>query len=129
MPRVDFDFPQLQEIATTLDGLLDEVQREIEVSEDPDGMGVLDRGEAIVGLGFVACQNYLVTRKGRRTKNVYDMGPFHGSQLHIARIVNEGANYWKHHPEWPDAVAAQIHCSVEATTCWPKSASGVTTTR
>ena len=101
MTQVDFDFGHLRAIAGTLDALLDDVQREIHESPDPDSFGVFDRGEALIGLGFVACQNYLVARKKLRPKSTYDSGPLHSSQYYIARIINEGANYWKHHPEWP----------------------------
>lgn len=99
--QVDFEFGHLRQIAATLDELLADVRREIDESPDPDGLGVFDRGEALIGLGFVACQNYLVARKKRRSNATYDSGPKHGPHF-IARLVNEGANYWKHHSEWPD---------------------------
>jgi hypothetical protein len=103
MTMIDFEFGHLETILGTLDNLLDAVKRDIRSSEDPDGFGILDEGEAIIGLAFVACQNYLVARKKRRPKATYNCGPHHHSGLHVAHIINAGANYWKHNPEWPAA--------------------------
>lgn len=101
MPQIDIDLPLLRRIVASLDALLHELSLAATASDDPDGMGLLDQIESVVGLGFVACQNYMTTRVERRPKAAaLGCGPMHGP-LHLATIVNAGANYWKHHPEWP----------------------------
>lgn len=105
--RVDYHFHYLEKILANFDGMLGELLVEARESDDPDGMGILDAIESITGLGFVACQNYLIARRQeRRGKAWYELGPQHESGLHIATIVNAGANYWKHHPEWPNDESA-----------------------
>ena len=98
----DFDLDLLRDVTSPIDTRITEV----EVHELADALGDLERLEHLVGLGFVACQAYLTSTLatlsiGRDYRQAaFDAGPRHTSGLAVAAILNHGANYWKHHPEW-----------------------------
>lgn len=63
----------------------------------------LDDVESLTGLGFVACQQFLVSTykrfedsKGRSLAK----GPQHPSGPSYAQVVDAAANFWKHQGEW-----------------------------
>jgi hypothetical protein len=104
---VDFDLDLLVEIVGTVDRLIGVVEAEISRSADPDGLGLFNRLEGVVGLGFVACQQYLnatYPQLAAETKRAaFLAGPKHPSGRSVAELVNAAANYWKHREEWGDA--------------------------
>jgi hypothetical protein len=102
----DYDLELLKDIVGTIDQYLENInQRSTEV-DDPDSFGYFDRAEHVVGLGFVACQTYIVAvcgHLGVRKQDAFSFGPKHSSEQTVVQIVNHAANYWKHNSEWaPD---------------------------
>lgn len=77
---------------------------------DSDMSDTLDYPEAIehwLGVGFAAAQVYLTsamqyhkTSQRPRRDVALDLGPTLPSGMAVARIVNHGANFWKHAGEW-----------------------------
>jgi hypothetical protein len=97
MPRIDLHFPMLENVLETLDRTLDDLK---DLADECDA--VLDDVEWVVGLGLVACQSYMTTRReAQKACDACACGPLHASGLHVAEIIHAGGNYWKHHPEWP----------------------------
>lgn len=100
-PSIDFDLHVLQEIASVLDERLDAIKRQIEAGADADWHG--DTAEGFCGVGFVACQQYMVAtaswlKVGKGT--ALGCGPVHPCGNTVASIVNHAANFWKHRDEW-----------------------------
>lgn len=103
MTIFDFDLEFLVDSVEFIDRQLVRLEREIEYCPDPDGFGLFDRSEQIIGLGFVACQQYItVTRTtiGVPKDEAFNYGPKHKSDSEIVSIINAGANFWKHSSEW-----------------------------
>jgi hypothetical protein len=101
--KVDFDLPLLEEVLALLDRHLTRLEHHAAVVPDPDAEGILDSMEQVVGLGFAACQTYLVARSAfmvASKSDTLDLGPVHRCGRTIVAIVNAAANYWKHHDEW-----------------------------
>lgn len=87
-----------------IDRELLDLQSKISSSQCPDSDGLFDRGEYLIGFGFVAIQRYVTETKQERGKlegNIFRYGfKLHGD-LFLVEAINAGANYWKHEPEWP----------------------------
>jgi hypothetical protein len=99
----DYDLNFLEDFFTFLDAKLDDLQRRIDESPDPDQLGLFDDGEYLAGLGFVACQRYLSSTFGWKSiekGEALDTGPKHLRGKTYARILHSAANYWKHADEW-----------------------------
>lgn len=99
-------FPDLEAELAELDARLGVLAEGSRVSFDPDGLGIFDAMEQVVGLGFFRCQHYMVRRRGTAKKGAY----FHGRSLRsysYAMVINAGANYWKHVDEWGDEAALE----------------------
>ena len=96
-----FDLQFLIEAAALVDGRLEQLDREANESPDPDSYGVYDRGEYMIGFGFVACQTYVTggAKLGNR-KDVLELGPRHPTGQTIVKLISAAANHWKHSPEW-----------------------------
>ena len=93
----------LKEAANFLDGQLARLEGEARTGEDPDRFGQYDRLEYLTGLGFVACQQYMIgafARKKINKQTALDLGPKHRCGETFASLVNAAANYWKHREEW-----------------------------
>ncbi len=93
----------LREAANFLDGQLTRLEAEARTSEDPDRLGQYDRLEYVTGLGFAACQQYMIgafARKKINKQTALDLGPKHRCGETFASLVNGVANYWKHREEW-----------------------------
>ncbi len=65
---MDFDLDLLVEMLTIVDRQVEVVESQIRQSSDPDGFGICDTMEGVVGLGFVACQQYLNATWGQLAK-------------------------------------------------------------
>ena len=103
MTVLDWDLEYLKDAVKFVDEQLERLESEIEACVDPDGFGWYDRTEHVLGLGCVACQQYITTTCsiiGVSKKNAFDCGPNHRSGCSMALILNEAANYWKHSSEW-----------------------------
>lgn len=88
-------------LAKVLDKELSIMSKEIECSEDPDSLGLLDHYEQIHGVGFAVCQTFLTAvHKGKNKSSSFSTGPFHSSGKSYAQITNACANFWKHNDEW-----------------------------
>lgn len=86
-----------------LDTIVEDLDEATSRTTDPESSGVCDLSEEVLGLGFVACQRFLVAATrchGREKQTALKMGPHVKGNLTIAQIVNGAANYWKHHDEW-----------------------------
>src|SRR5882762_2496027 len=96
----DWGYELLKEILHLLDKQLQRLEEVQERPVDPEALGLYDSGEATIGLGFVACQQYLSTIYGQSKVEkllALGTGPQHYSGMTTAEIVNHSANYWKHH--------------------------------
>jgi len=99
----DFDLGFLRDLVQLLDRQLDQLEQEAAALPDPDGFGVLESADYLVGLGLVACQGYLAATYGFLhidKQKALKRGPMHRSGYTIAELVNHGANFWKHRDEW-----------------------------
>ncbi|HEX6085952.1 MAG TPA: hypothetical protein VF266_15575 [Thermoanaerobaculia bacterium] len=100
----DSDLGSLVELLEVIDHHIARIDDEVTRSSDPDGLGLCDRMEAVVGLGFVACQQYinatypqLVPNKAQAIRHPPTLP---GGQSAI-ELINAAANFWKHRDEWP----------------------------
>jgi hypothetical protein len=101
----DFDLHILRRLLEVIDAQIAEVDTAVATSKDPDGDGLFDWGNALYGLGFVACQQYLnATYKhaapSMKRKDAIRRGPKFSAELFCAEVVDAAANYWKHQGEW-----------------------------
>jgi hypothetical protein len=100
---LDIDLGFLRDLVQLLDRHLEQLEREAAVLPDPDGSGVFESADYLVGLGLVACQGYLAATYGFlriEKQEALKRGPMHCSGYTIAELVNHGANFWKHRDEW-----------------------------
>ena len=103
------DYSFVKDLFALLDTKLDTLVADIKACDDPDGMGLLDDAEYVLGMGFVAAQRFLTSAYGWHDipKNTaISAGPRHKGGQSYAKIVNAAANYWKHVEEW------QLHAVV-----------------
>ncbi len=99
----DPDLEMLAEVLEVIDRQLATVFDGWDDAEEAVQLGYLDRSEHITGFGFVACQTYLTATYGFLDVAEYkwlDVGPVHRTGLRIVKIVNDAANFWKHHAAW-----------------------------
>lgn len=93
----------LSEFFELIDNKLASITLSINQSTDPESIGLFDRAEYFVGIGFVAVQQYLVdvllfTKFNK--KIAYLLGPTHADGVTYANLINSCANWWKHEVEW-----------------------------
>jgi len=95
--------------SSLLTPLLDVIDAQIErlcaeIDLDPSLTDAwLDDVESLMGLGFVACQQFLVSTYRRFGDDKWVLlakGPQHLSGVSYAKVVNAAANFWKHQGEW-----------------------------
>lgn len=96
--------PFIDTLSTTLDFFDEQIAafdtRDLGMA---DTLGTLDRIEFLVGLGFVACQTYLVEASsalGLGKAEALSQGPVHVAGKPVVALVNAAANCWKHRSEW-----------------------------
>ena len=102
---LDFDLDLLVDLLQVVDRQIEKNQDEISHTPDADGLGHFDRLEGVIGLGFVACQQYInatYPQLGVNKSEAIDRGPKHSSGRPVIKVINAAANFWKHHDEWPD---------------------------
>jgi len=97
------NFNILKALVAAIDARLDKLDLDCEACPDAYGWGLLDIGEALCGMGFVACQQYItaVASDWRLSKqDALSCGPRHSCGARLVAIVNDAANAWKHSDEW-----------------------------
>lgn len=75
----------------------------IATSADPDAEGLCERGDYLIGIGFVAVQQYLYDTcicVNINKEEAFKYGPAHSTGTTWVRLVHEAANWWKHEAEW-----------------------------
>lgn len=101
----DYDLELLSKLLSVVDQQLDEFEERFQSLEEADAFGEFDWAEHIAGFGFTACQTYIaatypLSRIAKR--EALQRGPIQkASGRPVVAILNAGANFWKHHPEWP----------------------------
>ena len=66
-------------------------------------VGVLETGEYLIGVGFVAVQQHLnesLMNKYLNKNDAFSLGPIHSTHASSISIINAAANWWKHESEW-----------------------------
>jgi hypothetical protein len=99
----DPDLDVLADILLVLDRHLESIIGEWETAAECEQFGSFERAERITGLGFVACQAYITATHGFmnvQKPDALSAGPCHRTGQRIVEIINQAANYWKHHEAW-----------------------------
>ena len=99
----DMQLQTLTEFLEFIDSKLLQIESEASESFDPDAMGLFDRGEYFIGIGFVAVQQHLnesLIEKYLKKNDAFSLGPVHSSNASSISIINAAANWWKHESEW-----------------------------
>lgn len=92
-----------------LDSALLPINAAIKQSVDPESDGLLDRGEYLIGIGFVAAQRYIQTvyfSEGLKQDDALKLGEKLNDFGTHAHAIWQGANYWKHEEEWYQKVSS-----------------------
>ena len=98
-----YDLELLRDTLSMIDLQLEKLHRACHNDEMADQLGYFDRGEYVIGLGFVACQQFITSTLGRNAferSQKLKIGPIRKAGLTVVEIVNHAANYWKHNDEW-----------------------------
>jgi len=93
----------LRDLVQLIDQQIEKINHLCSEVDDPDSIGYFDRGEHVIGLGFVACQTFMSSVYGKlgiSKRDALAIGPSHSSGNTKAQIINHAANYWKHNNEW-----------------------------
>ncbi len=111
--EIDWRIGPLRDIIVGIDASITAIRERFEAGE-ADGLAALEHVEPVLGIGFVALQNYALgtwtdlneMRKTRRKPPVtklrcYACDPItlRGGPTRI-ELINATANYFKHHDEW-----------------------------
>jgi hypothetical protein len=97
--RNDEDLELFKSATRFVDNQIAKIDRDSQRFDDPDESGHYDRGEYMIGLGFISCQQYIAAVCAAQEISKSEalvLGPIHRSNVQIARIVDAAANYWKH---------------------------------
>lgn len=95
---MDLDLLNLEHIVRGIDLTLASLQRDTSWNE-----GARDLADYWSGVGFVACQKYLVAVTARadvERRQALDAGPRLNGGSTVVSIINAAANAWKHESEW-----------------------------
>lgn len=113
--KTHFKIAYTKNIVVALDRELSVISKEIERSDDPDTLGLLDYYEQIHGVGFAVCQTFITSvHKGVNKSAFFSVGPFHSCGKSYAQIINACANYWKHNDEWErSSLSGQAKSTIE----------------
>ncbi|WP_442513833.1 hypothetical protein [Pseudomonas promysalinigenes] len=100
---LDGELQILREFLELIDGRLELLSGMIATSADPDAEGLCERGDYLIGIGFVAVQQYLYDTcicVNINKEEAFKYGPAHSTGTTWVRLVHEAANWWKHEAEW-----------------------------
>lgn len=99
----DFDLNLFWDVAAPLNAKV----QALLACDDAELADMLDYGltiEQLLGVALAAAQVYIASVSsyhGVSKERTLDLGPIHAASGHaIARLVNHGANFWKHADEW-----------------------------
>ena len=101
---IDSCFSNLTIFLQMIDCELSKIDSKIVYSRDPTSEGLCDLGEYLIGYGFIAMQRYIVStypQNGKNKKESLKHGIKLYDDLFLIEVINAGANYCKHEPEWP----------------------------
>ncbi|OCH13422.1 hypothetical protein [Aliivibrio sp. 1S128] len=99
----DLKTRELTELLEMLDQKLSSLILESNKSEDSDALGLYDRAEYFIGIGFVAMQQYIADTMFNSKvskKNALNLGNKSPKGIPYIAIINFAANWWKHEAEW-----------------------------
>lgn len=99
----DDELVNLERQLSVFDADLVRMNELIKNSTDPETDGLLDKGEYLIGSGFVTIQRYLTathTNLNCDRWRALALPPFINPGVTFAQALNAGANYWKHSEEW-----------------------------
>lgn len=99
----DVELSYLEELLSSIDIILSNINLRIKNSTDPESDGLCDKSEYFIGVGFCAMQRYLadILQDTKIDKGVaLQLGPKNKEGVAISLIVHAAGNYWKHSPEW-----------------------------
>jgi hypothetical protein len=102
---MDYDLDFVTSLFNAFDNEWVKLKTEADQVPDPDAFGILDDGNYLAGIGFTACQQYfsaVYSGFGLQKGDALNFPPQFNSKVFVAVLLNEGANYWKHHEEWSD---------------------------
>ncbi|KAB0317224.1 hypothetical protein F6W79_19770 [Vibrio diabolicus] len=99
----DLKIAELSDLLALLDSRLEQLMEQAESSIDADSLGIFDRAEYFIGVGFVAMQQYIsdtMYKSEVSKRDALNLGTVTllGS-THIS-VINSAANWWKHESEW-----------------------------
>lgn len=102
---LDIHIGSLSKFLALLDSELVPLCEQISTSRDPESDGLCDFGEYLIGVGFVAAQQYMdeIIREIEGRSDVTQLlvvGPLLSNGHNFAKSVWTAANYWKHGAEW-----------------------------
>lgn len=99
---IDFDYSLLSNLLLTIEKEWVSIFESVKVSAEPIVDYLLDNAEYLAGISLVACQRYIVCTypQSRISRSdAIDIPPKSSSGMAVARLINAGANYWKHAEE------------------------------
>ncbi|CAG36144.1 hypothetical protein [Desulfotalea psychrophila] len=99
----DSDFYFLTEMLEHLDFKVKAINNEISLSADPDSDRLCDKGEYFIGVGFSLIQRYISSTYPQldvRKDDALKLGKKITDELSYIKVINAGANYWKHQDGW-----------------------------
>lgn len=99
----DTQLPILTGLLEYIDTELQKIQVCTDAGLDVDSIGVLETGEYLIGVGFVAVQQHLnesLMKKYLKKHDAFSLGPIHSTNASSISIINAAANWWKHESEW-----------------------------
>lgn len=100
---VDLKIAELSDLLALLDSRLEQLQEQTESAIDGDSLGIFDRAEYFIGVGFVAMQQYIsdtMYKSEISKRDALNLGTVTSlGSTHIS-LINSAANWWKHESEW-----------------------------
>ncbi len=99
----DLKITELSDLLALLDSKLEQLMEQVESSLDADSLGIFDRAEYFIGVGFVAMQQYIsdtMYKSEFSRREALNLGAVTSlGSTHIS-VINSAANWWKHESEW-----------------------------
>ncbi|HIF9434114.1 TPA: hypothetical protein ACX6R6_002243 [Photobacterium damselae] len=94
---LDLKVAELSDLLALLDSRLEQLMEQAESSLDADSLGIFDRAEYFIGVGFVAMQQYIsdtMYKNEVSKRNALNLGTVTSlGSTHIS-VINSAANWW-----------------------------------
>ncbi|MFA0615739.1 hypothetical protein AB4582_16130 [Vibrio splendidus] len=100
---LDLKITELSDLLSVLDSRLEQLLTQIEYNSDAEGLGIFDRAEYFVGVGFVAMQQYIsdtMYKSKINKRDALNLGSLTSLDVTHISVINSAANWWKHESEW-----------------------------